>query len=427
MKIAMVSEHASPLAALGEPDAGGQNVYVKRLSETLAARGHEITVHTRRDSPHLPERAPLADGATVAHVTAGPARPIPKDELLGHMKEFSQQLARAWHEDPPDVVHAHFWMSGMAALPATHGTGIPLVQTFHALGSVKRREQGAGDSSPDERVRVESHLGRAASDIVATCSDEETELVRMGVPRSQVTVVPCGVDAHRFRPGVTDTPGRVPPLRARHRLLAVGRLVPRKGFDQAVRAMAVLPSAELLIVGGPPAARLDDDAEARRLRELAKEYGVEDRVRLLGGLPHEELPALLQSADLVLCTAWYEPFGIVPVEAMACGVPVVATRVGGYLDTVQDQQTGIHLPSHGPFALGTTVRRLLAQPGLRRELGAAGRARVLERYTWDRVADGVEEVYVKAVARAGTGTPRLQPLGPPPGIRPVSRPVTGAA
>ncbi|MFE6524693.1 glycosyltransferase [Streptomyces sp. NPDC057794] len=396
MRIAMVSEHASPLAALGGVDAGGQNVYVARLSEELARRGHEVTVYTRRDAPGLPDRVPLPGGAVVAHVPAGPARAVPKDELLPYMPEFGAWLARVWARERPDVAHAHFWMSGMAARIGAHPHGVPVVQTFHALGTVKRRHQGRLDTSPPERVGVERQIGRGCARVLATCSDEVRELAEMGVPPRRVSVVPCGVDAEQFRPGVP--PGGVPPRTARHRLLACGRFVPRKGYDQAIQALARIPDAELVIAGGPAAALLADDPEARRLRRLARRIGVADRVLMPGAVDPAAMPALIGSADLVLCTPAYEPFGIVPLEAMACGVPVVATDVGGHRDSVADGTTGRLVPPQDPEAVAAAVRALLADDALRARYGTAGRTRVLTHYTWQRVADGVEQVHRQVLA-----------------------------
>ena len=200
MRIAMVSEHASPLAVLGGADAGGQNVHVAALSAALARLGAEVVVHTRRDHPDLAPRVATAPGVTVEHVDAGPAEPIPKDDLLPHMDEFADRLRGLFRDDPPDVVHGHFWMSGRAALAAARPLGIPVVQTFHALGVVKRRHQGARDTSPPTRLRGEATVAREADRIVATCSDEVFELVRMGADLRRVTVVPCGVDLELFRP-----------------------------------------------------------------------------------------------------------------------------------------------------------------------------------------------------------------------------------
>ncbi|WP_410535622.1 glycosyltransferase [Streptomyces sp. KL2] len=397
MRIAMVSEHASPLAALGGPDAGGQNVYVAQLSKELARRGHQVTVHTRRDSREPPDRVPLAPGVTVEHVPAGPPRPVPKDDLPPYMTAFGDHLARRWSARRPDVVHAHFWMSGTAALLGAKGPGVPVVQTFHALGTVKRRHQGADDTSPPERIDAERRIGRECARVLATCADEVFELTAMGVPPERTSVVPCGVDTLEFSPA--DPAGRDARRGGPHRLLAIGRLVPRKGFDQAIAALARIPGAELLIAGGPEPALLDTDPEAVRLRRLAGDLGVADRVRLLGAVPHERMPELIRGADLVLSTPRYEPFGIVPLEAMACGVPIVATGVGGHLDSVADRVTGRLVPPGDPGALARAVNELTGSPELLRRYGDAGRERALARFSWERVADGAEQVYAQVVAR----------------------------
>ncbi|MGC0337868.1 glycosyltransferase [Streptomyces sp. SLBN-8D4] len=390
MRIAMVSEHASPLAALGGVDAGGQNVYVARLSEELARRGHDVTVYTRRDATDLPDRVPLPGGAVVEHVPAGPPEVIPKDALFEHMPAFAVHLSRAWRRERPDVVHAHFWMSGMASQIAAHPHGIPVIQTFHALGTVKRRHQGREDTSPVERIGTERQIARTCERILATCSDEVQELAAMGVSPGRVSVVPCGVDADLFHPGAdtADAPAR----EQRNRLLTCGRLVPRKGYDQAIRALTRIPDTELLIAGGPPSDRLATEPEPQRLLKVAEEQGVADRVRLLGAVDPRRMPGLMADADLVLCTPVYEPFGIVPLEAMACGTPVVATAVGGHRDTVADGRTGRLVPGDAP-AIADAVRDLLGHARSRDRFGAAGREHVLARYTWRRVADGVEQVY----------------------------------
>ncbi|MFE9674116.1 glycosyltransferase [Streptomyces sp. NPDC006259] len=388
-RVAMVSEHASPLAELGGPDAGGQNVYVAQLAGQLARRGHEVVVYTRRDDPRLPERVTTSDGVKVVHVPAGPPAPIPKDELLPYIPEFGAWLAQEWAAEPPDVVHAHFWMSGMAAVSGARALGVPVVQTYHALGTVKKRHQGAADTSPPQRVAIESAVGRECAGIIATCEDEVAELIAMGLPRDRVRVVPCGVDPVQFAP----VAGARRSASAPRRLLSVGRLVPRKGFDRAIRALPGVPDAELLIAGGPEHALLGAEPEAERLRALAEEHGVADRVTFLGGVRPDRMPELMSGADLVLSLPRYEPFGIVPVEAMACCAPVVATAVGGQLDTVVDDVTGVLVPPDEDHDLATTIRDLLDDPARLARYGAAGRRRVLARYTWDRVADGVARVY----------------------------------
>lgn len=389
LAIALVSEHASPLAVLGGVDAGGQNVHVAALAGALADRGHRVTVYTRRDDPTLPQVVPLRAGVEVVHVPAGPARPLPKDELLPYMAAFGAWLAAAWTRERPDVAHSHFWMSGVATLQAAREARLPFAHTYHALGSVKRRHQGDEDTSPPERIAWETRIGEICDRVVATCRDEVAELAAMGVPPGRASVVPCGVDHRRFTPAGPAMPrdGR------RHRLLQVGRLVPRKGAAVSLAALALLPGAELVIAGGPPPARMEQDPEIRRLRALASEYGVADRVLLTGAVPAEEVPAWLRSADVVLCPADYEPFGIVPLEAMGCGRPVIASAVGGQLDTVTDPQTGRLVRPRSPVPLADAIAGLLADPAERAACGAAGRRRVLDHYGWDRVAAATERVY----------------------------------
>ncbi|MFD0484486.1 glycosyltransferase [Kineococcus sp. GCM10028916] len=397
MRIAMVSEHASPLAVLGGVDAGGQNVHVAALAGALADRGHEVVVHTRRDDPGLPRRVELRPGVVVVHVDAGPAEPVAKDDLPPFMPRFSEELLRAWRRERPDVVHAHFWMSGTAALPAARALGVPVVQTFHALGSVKRRYQGAEDTSPPQRVAVERDLARDVDLVLATCRDEVAELRAAGAVPRRVQVVPCGVDVERFAAGGGDPVGPRRPG-CRTRLLSVGRLVPRKGVEAAVRALELLPDAELVVAGGPAAHDLDGDHEAVRLQKVAVELGLADRLRMLGRVSPDDLPGLLVSSDVLLATPWYEPFGIAVLEAMAAGLPVVATAVGGMLDTVRDGVTGRLVPCDArgqvdPVDLAGTVRSVLEDRATAERMGLAGRRAARERYDWRRVAAATESAY----------------------------------
>ena len=391
MRVAMVSEHASPLAALGGVDAGGQNVHVAALSEALGRRGVEVIVYTRRDDVSLPRRVQLAPGVVVEHVTAGPPRPISKDQLPPYMDLFAAKLRRRWSAWTPHLVHAHFWMSGRAALAAAEGLPhrVPVVQTFHALGVVKRRHHGARDPSPPQRIGEEHGIVQRADRIVATCTDEVFELIRMGADRRRVSVIPCGVDLRRFTP---HGPSERRPSGLR-RLVVAGRLVERKGVDDALAALARLPDTELVVAGGPDAAELERDPEAQRLRRLALRLGVADRVQFRGRVDRDAMPVLLRSADAVVCVPWYEPFGIVPLEAMACGVPVVATAVGGMIDTVVDGVTGVHVAPRQPGPLAAVLASLLADRGRMAALGAAGAARARSRYSWDRIAAATLDVY----------------------------------
>jgi glycosyltransferase involved in cell wall biosynthesis/phosphoheptose isomerase len=405
MRIAMVSEHASPLAALGGVDAGGQNVHVAALAEAMGRRGAEVVVHTRRDDPSLPERVEMAPGVVVHHVDAGPAETVPKDDLLPYMGTFAERLVDAWRTDRPDVVHAHFWMSGHAALLAAREHRVPVVQTFHALGVVKRRYQGEDDTSPEERFDIERDIVRRADEIVATCTDEVFELVRLGAANSKLTVVPCGVDLERFSP---DGPRRRRRAGLR-RVLCVGRLVQRKGIGNVIEALAATPDTELLVAGGPARDDLATDPEARRLLGVAKRAGVADRVDLIGRVSRADLPALMRSADVVVCAPWYEPFGIVPLEAMACGVPVVASAVGGMIDTVVDGVTGVHVPPRDPDRLAAALRGLLDDPERRAEYGAAGVRRARRLYDWSRVATATLDVYARQARRRSPRRFRLTP------------------
>jgi glycosyltransferase involved in cell wall biosynthesis/phosphoheptose isomerase len=391
----MVSEHASPLAALGGVDAGGQNVHVGALAVEMARRGAEVTVHTRRDSEELPKRVQMAPGVTVHHVDAGPPAAVPKDELLPYMDAFAAELEACWRRDRPDVAHAHFWMSGHATLRAAAPLGIPVAQTFHALGVVKRRHQGERDTSPAERLAIEREIVRRVDQIVCTCTDEVFELVRMGAVSGHLTVIPCGVDLRLFRPD-----GPAERRRAgRRRIVCVGRLVERKGVGNAITALAELPDAELVVAGGPERARLGDDPEARRLMRIARDLGVADRVDFRGQVDRDDLPALLRSADALVSVPWYEPFGITPLEAMASGVPVVASAVGGLIDTVVDGVTGVHVPPRDPERLARALGALLDDRERCIQYGRAGVERARRMYDWRRIAAATLDVYERLARR----------------------------
>jgi glycosyltransferase involved in cell wall biosynthesis len=414
MQIAMVSEHASPLAVLGGVDAGGQNVHVAALSAALADRGHTVTVYTRRDDASLPVRVPFHPGVDVVHVDAGPAEHVPKDELLPYMGTFAQVLASEWIVDRPDVVHGHFWMSGHATIDAVAqvqarvgGARIPVVQTFHALGVVKRRHQGSADTSPAEREWLEPAVGRGADQVVATCSDEAFELKSLGVPLRSISVVPCGVDVELFRPdGAVEERGRT------FRVLTASRLVQRKGVGTTIAAVAQLVAAgrdvELVVVGGAGTAGADlpDDPEYQRLDALARDLGIRDHVSFRGQLAQEQMGEVYRSADVVVCAPWYEPFGIVPLEAMACGVPVVASRVGGLIDTVVEDATGLHVEPRDEDGLAVAVGTLLDDPERRAAYGRAGRRRAESKYTWRKVATDTERVYERLVVGGRVRAPR---------------------
>ncbi len=390
MRVAFISEHASPLATIGGEDAGGQNIHVAALASAMSRSGAEVRVYTRRDDPSLPQTVPFTDGVLVDHIDAGPPEFLEKDRLAPFMPAFAAQLRERWAEWSPQAVHAHFWMSGLAGLDAARKHRIPIVQTFHALGGEKRRHQGAKDTSPEHRIADEKALARNVDHIVATATAEAFELVRMGAPRERITVIPCGVDRSLF--------SAKGPAEARDgmcaRLVCIGRLVERKGIDDVIRALALVPNAELIVAGGPDAGSLDGDAECTRLRALAASCGVEGRVIFRGRIPHAAVPALLRSADVAVCYPWYEPFGIVPLEAMSCGVPVVAAAVGGLVDSVIDGVTGALVPPRNPQLLAATLTSLLLSRARLGRLGASGMQHAA-RYEWRRIAADTLDVYEK--------------------------------
>lgn len=396
MRIAMVSEHASPLAVLGGVDAGGQNVHVDALARNLAARGHEVVVHTRRDDPDLPTTVELTPRLRVHHVDAGPPTYVPKDEFGPFLPRFAEELARYWGRWRPDIVHAHFWMSGVVSLLGTEQYAIPSAITFHALGVVKKRHQAQADTSPDVRIPAERQLIARMDRIIATCSDEVRELQGLGGEIDRIDVVPCGVDAQAFVPRPSVRPDGRP-----FQVLSLGRLVPRKGVGEAVRMMTELPDAELVVAGGPPAAEVDDDPEVKRLRSLARELGVADRVRFVGAVDRDRVPQLVADCDVAVCLPWYEPFGIVPLEIMACGRPVVGSAVGGLLDTVSDGRTGLLVAPKAPSEAASAVRRLLDDPRRRARMGEAARRKVERLYDWREVAEATEAVYQQMLQERG--------------------------
>jgi D-inositol-3-phosphate glycosyltransferase len=368
-------------------------VYVAALATELARRGLDVVVHTRRDDPRQPRRVRLASDVVVEHVDAGPPAHVPRDALLPLMEDFATGLAREWARKPPDVIHANYWMSGLAALAAGRSLGIPVVQTFHALGAVKRRHLGPLDPSPPERIVAEQRLASEVDAVAATSAAEVEELRALGATPRRIAVVPCGVDTALFTPsGPAEEHG------ARPRLVALGRLVERKGIGDAIRALRVLPDVELVVAGGSgdPA-----DDEAAALLALVRREGVTHRVEFRGPVPHERVPALLRSADAVVCVPWYEPFGMVAVESAACGTPVVASAVGGLRETVVDGATGFIVPPQAPDRLAAAVRALLSDQELRARLGRAAAARA-SLFAWERVAAELVELYTAVVAARRT-------------------------
>jgi len=410
-RIAIISEHASPVAALGGADGGGQNVYVAQVARRLAAGGHEVDVFTRRDRRDQPAQVEV-DGYRVVYVSAGPAHAVRKEDLLPHMPAFTAAVCRwvAAQERPYDLVHANFWMSGLVAEELKRRFGIPFVITFHALGKVRRHHQGEHDEFPPEREAIEARLAAAADHIIAECPQDEFDLLSLyGAEPSHMTMIPCGYDPGECRP--------VPMREAREHLglppdgrvlLHLGRLVPRKGVDNVIRAFARVreahPGAVLLIAGGE-SERPDPTLtpEIARLSEIAAEEGVAEACHFIGQRAREELRYWYSAADVFITTPWYEPFGITPVEAMAYGTPVVGARVGGVQYTVVDGVTGLLVPPRAPEALAAAVCRVLGDETLRRRFASQGMARAAELFTWEAVTEQIEALCDRVIRDATAG------------------------
>ncbi|GLZ09712.1 glycosyl transferase [Actinomadura sp. NBRC 104412] len=363
------------------------------LALELGRLGDDITIHARRVSP-LKRRTTLAPGVAVEYLPAGPEHPVDGAQLLPHLGEFGRRLAARWGDRPPEVVHAHGWTGGLAALAGSqsHGSArTPVLQSFELLDC---RCGPRGPASPPKRAnrgaqaRLERALGRTAVASTVACTQDKDALIRLGVPRNRISVVPGAVDIGKF---TTREPAY--PRGEQTRLLMTTGPVPEGGAGAVVRALAGVPGAELVIAGGPEPASLETDPGAGRLRLLAKEAGVDDRVILLGKVPARVAPRLIRSADLMLALGPYDPYGTAALEAMACGVPVMATRAGGHLDTVLDGVTGLLISDLTPSGIARRLRASLADPTLLQALGIAGADRVRARHSWPRIAAETHRLY----------------------------------
>lgn len=409
LRVALISEHASPLALAGGVDAGGQNVYVDQVARCLARRGHQVDVFTRRDATDLPSVVEVAPGYRVFHVRAGPPRFVRKEALLEHMPAFSASLQRLMQRAAPhDVIHANFFMSGLVALAQRKTFGTPVAVTFHALGLVRREHQGEADAFPIERLAIEQRLVREADCVIAECPQDAEDLRRLygAIPES-IATVPCGVDLEELGSASREEARAALGLDAdEFVVLQLGRLVPRKGIDNVIRGLAALrdglPTSSrlrLVVVGGEselPCERATP--EIARLRGVARACNIESQVTFVGRRSRSELRRYYAACDAFVTTPWYEPFGITPLEAMACGRPVVGAAVGGVKHSVVDGVTGYLVPPHDPQALAERLKILRADPAMADAMGRAGQRRVRAQFTWERVTDQLETVYADLAA-----------------------------
>jgi D-inositol-3-phosphate glycosyltransferase len=429
MHIAMISEHASPLSALGGVDCGGQNVYVAHVALALAERGHRVDVFTRRDARTLARVVPYARGVRVIHVDAGPPEPIRKEELLAYMPEFAEAVLRFAVSEGRggcyDVVHANFFMSGLVADMLREALGTPFVITFHALGRVRRLHQGDADGFPVEREAIEERLIAHAASVIAECPQDALDLMmhyRAGA--SRLRIIPCGVDLRRFHPVPRAHARRALGLSADARILVqIGRLVPRKGVDDVIRAVERLRrhhgvAVQLLVVGGDDDEHGPSAAELHRLRRVAADEQVSDSVAFVGRRSGDVLRYYYSAADAFVTTPWYEPFGITPLEAMASGTPVIGSAVGGIKYTVLDGETGFLVPPRDPDAIAAGTAHLLGDERLRTRMGRNGIARVRRHFQWKDVAARIEALYhevsdgdaVRSTEREALAVPLTAPL-----------------
>ncbi len=406
-RVAMLSVHTCPLATLGGKETGGMNVYVRDLSRELGRRGIAVDCFTRSQNPEMPRVSDrLGPNGRVIHLRAGPEAPYDKNRVADHLPEFvrgAQEFARR-EGLSYDVIHSHYWLSGLAALALRRAWGTPIVQMFHTLGHMKNSVA----NSPEEweaaqRIEAEGRAMALADRLVAATPLERAQMVWLyGADASRISVVPCGVDLDLFSPIPRDEARRMlglPP--GRRVILFVGRIEPLKGVDTLLRAMALVApkiphwqeDLSVIIIGGAPGAGVEQtNSELARLQQLRAELGIEELVTFQGAQDQDTLVYYYSAAEMVVMPSHYESFGMVALEAMACGTPVVASKVGGLAFSVQDGETGFLVPGGDPAALAGRIEQLLTDEQLRRRLGQQA-ARWARRYSWPAVADQILDVY----------------------------------
>lgn len=418
-RVALISDHASPLAAPGGIDCGGQNVYVAHLGRELARAGIAVDIFTRRDAPDQRPLLHWRDGIRIVHVPAGPPRHVPKEVMLPFMDPFARFAVRFARRQalPYDIVHANFFMSGMVALHLKRTLGLPFVVTFHALGQVRRLAQGGADVFPAARVHIESELMREADRIIAECPQDRHDMQKLyGAATERIAVAPCGFAPEELWPVPMDEARRRLGIdQSRFVILQLGRMVPRKGVDTVIQGVAMLRArygidAELVVVGGDAnGSQGRDGVELARLYNVATELGIGAHVRFTGQQARDELRHYYGAANVFASMPWYEPFGITPVEAMACARPVIGADVGGIKSTVLDGVTGFLVPARDPESLAERLARLQRQPELAQSMGEAGRQRACEHFTWQRVARQVMTIYREVIDQSRSG-PQFAPV-----------------
>jgi D-inositol-3-phosphate glycosyltransferase len=396
-RVAVISLHTSPLLQPGSGDSGGMNVYVRETVSSLSQAGLQTTTYTRADREGLPSEVWVEPNHRVVYIEAGPHH-LPKEALPEIVDEFTDRvLDDLAVNGGADVVHANYWLSGVVAHRIKHELDIPFVSTFHTLARVKAE---GGDPEPGWRDRAEAELINCADAICVSCVEEEQQFRRLyGDPQGQIEIVAPGVEHAFFAPGdqggaraALDLPTDVPVI------LFVGRIQPLKGPDVAIRALHALgrPDALLLIVGG--ASGSEGGTELERAHQLVDELGLHDQVRFVPPQPHHILSTYYRSADVVVVPSRSESFGLVALEAAACGIPVVASAVGGLLSLVDDGETGFLIPDRDPIRFAKAIGRILDEPVLAESMSAASAVRA-SRYTWSFAAARLRRLYSDLTAR----------------------------
>jgi D-inositol-3-phosphate glycosyltransferase len=404
----MLSVHTCPLAALGGKKTGGMNVYVRELSKELGRRGVLVDVFTRSQDPcvpHVNDRE-LAPGVRVIHVPTGPEQPIPTREIYPHLPEFVDGV-RAFAADEGisyNLIHSHYWLSGAAALDLRSSWRVPVVQMFHTLGQMKNRiAQSDRERESEVRLAVEKQVIDQADILVAATPAERIQLMWLyGADMGRIKVIPPGVDVEHFRPRLREEAQSAIGMPCEHRmLLFVGRIEPLKGLETLMRAIGIfkrsMPELStnlcVVIVGGAKDTNQHkQDAEISRLEQLGSELGLDDLVTFIGSRNQESLPYYYSAAEAVIMPSHYESFGMVALEAMACGTPVIASEVGGLAYLVQDGVTGFHVPDREPDELAGKMCLLLSNPALRREMSIAATQHA-QQYAWPVIADRIQALY----------------------------------
>jgi D-inositol-3-phosphate glycosyltransferase len=409
-RIAMLSVHTCPLAVLGGKKTGGMNVYVRDLSREFGRRGIKVDVFTRSQNPCIPHvNDMLGENARVIHIPTGPEIPLDPDRVYPHLPEFVQNVKTfvAQEDIHYDLIYSHYWLSGVAAHELRASWGVPVVQLFHTLGLMKERIAGeSSERTMSVRVFSESDIMSWADRLIALTPAERAQMLWLyRANRRKIEVVPPGVDLARFRPMPSEAAKQAIDLPVdRRMLLFVGRIEPLKGVDTIFEAMAIinrdtpqlLNNLSLIIIGGNPD-ETGENAEMDRLKALRVSMGLSDLVMFIGAKDQDTLNYYYAASEALVMPSDYESFGMVALEALASGTPVIASEVGGLAFLVQDGYNGYHVPVRDPAALAEKIRVILEHPEKRQEL-AYNATCYAQNYAWSRIADELLNVFEGVIA-----------------------------